>query len=88
VLLLWGMFVKTTRRRRGDKVYEYLSLVQTVRNGSKVGHRTLLRLGEVNALRDSGQLGRIIAALERHLHTERVDIDDGSAAEEHPRQEQ
>ena len=69
------MFVKTTRRRRGDKVYEYLSLVETVRKGSKIGHRTLLRLGEVTALRQSGQLGRIIAALERHLHKERVDVD-------------
>ncbi|MCQ3805474.1 MAG: IS1634 family transposase [Acidimicrobiia bacterium] len=77
------MFVKTTRRRRGDKVYEYLSLVETVRKGSKIGHRTLLRLGEVTALRESGQLGRIIAALERHLHTERVDVD-GIAAEGAP----
>ena len=68
------MFVKTTRRRRGDKVYEYLSLVESVRDGSKVGHRTLLRLGEVTALRDSGQLERIVAALERHLLRERVDV--------------
>ena len=44
------MFVKTTRRRRGDKVYEYLSLVE------------------------SGQLERIVAALERHLRRERVDV--------------
>ena len=68
------MFVKTTRRRRGDKVYEYLSLVESVRDGSKVGHRTLLRLGEVTALRESGQLERIVAALERHLLRERVDV--------------
>ena len=68
------MFVKTTRRRRGDKVYEYLSLVESVRKGSKVGHRTLLRLGEVTALRESGQLERIVAALERHLRRERVDV--------------
>jgi len=34
-------------------VYEYLSLVESVRDGSKVGHRTLLRLGEVTALRES-----------------------------------
>ena len=68
------MFVKTTRRRRGDKVYEYLSLVESVRDGSKVGHRTLLRLGEVTALRDSGQLERIVAALEAHLRRERVDV--------------
>ena len=68
------MFVKTTRRRRGDKTYEYLSLVESVRDGSKVGHRTLLRLGEVTALRESGQLERIVAALESHLHKERVDV--------------
>ena len=68
------MFVKTTRRRRGDKVYEYLSLVESVRDGSRVGHRTLLRLGEVTALRESGQLERIVAALERHLGRERVDV--------------
>ena len=77
------MFVKTTRRRRGDKVYEYLSLVESVRKGTKTGHRTLLRLGEVTALRETGQLGRIIAALERHLHKERVDID-ALAAEQAP----
>jgi hypothetical protein len=65
--------VKTTRRRRGDKVYEYLSLVESVRNGDKTGHRTLLRLGEVTALRRSGELERIIAALEAHLHRERLD---------------
>ena len=68
------MFVKTTRRRRGDKVYEYLSLVESVRDGSKVGHKTLVRLGEVTALRESGQLERIVAALEAHLHRERVDV--------------
>ena len=68
------VFVKTTRRRRGDKVYEYLSLVESVRDGSKVGHRTLLRLGEVTALRESGQLERIVAALEAHLRRERIDV--------------
>ena len=68
------MFVKTTRRRRGDKVYEYLSLVESVRDGSRVGHRTLLRLGEVTALRESGQLERIVAALEAHLRRERIDV--------------
>ena len=76
---MWGVFVKTTRRRRGDKVYEYLSLVESVRKGGKNTHRTLLRLGEVTALRETGQLGRIIAVLERHLHRERVDVDGMSA---------
>lgn len=68
------MFVKTTRRRRGDKTYEYLSLVETVRDGDRIGHRTLLRLGEATALRQSGQLERIVAALEAHLQRERVDV--------------
>jgi Transposase DDE domain len=68
------VFVKTTRRRRGDRTYEYLSLVETVRDGDRIGHRTLLRLGEVSALRDSGQLERIVAALEAHLRRERVDV--------------
>ena len=74
------MFVKTTRRRRGDKSYEYLSLVEAVRDGERTGHRTLLRLGEVTALRESGQLERIVAALRRHLDGadfdgERVDVE-------------
>lgn len=75
------VFVKTTRRRRGDKTYEYLSLVETVRDGDRIGHRTLLRLGEVSALRESGQLERIVAALEAHLRRER--IDPGRLAAEH-----
>ena len=55
-------------------MYEYLSLVESVRDGAKVGHRTLLRLGEVTALRESGQLDRIVAALESHLRRERIDV--------------
>ena len=55
-----------TTRRRGDVEYRYLSLVEAVRTGSKVTQRTLLRLGEVSELRESGQLDRIIAALQAH----------------------
>jgi hypothetical protein len=61
-----GMFVKTTVRRRGDKAYTYLSLVEAERRDGKNTHRTLLRLGEVSELRDSGQLDRIIAVLRAH----------------------
>jgi hypothetical protein len=57
------VFVKRTVRRRGDKSYEYLSLVEAVREDGKNTHRTLLRLGEVTELRASGQLDRIINAL-------------------------
>ena len=38
------------------------------------GRCPLLRLGEVTALRESGQLERIVAALEAHLRRERIDV--------------
>ncbi len=60
------MFVKTTRVKRGNKSYEYLSLVEAVRDGDRTGHRVLFRLGEATTLRASGQLDRIIAALQHH----------------------
>lgn len=61
------MFVKTTRVRRGNTTYEYLSLAEAYRNEEgKTRHRTLLRLGEASGLRDSGELDRVIAALKRH----------------------
>ena len=46
------MHVKRTVRRRGDKEYVYLSLVESVRVNGKKTHQTLLRLGEVSELRD------------------------------------
>jgi len=61
------MFVKTSTVRRDNKRYQYLSLVEAVREGGRTRHRTVLRLGEAGALRASGQLERIIAALQRHV---------------------
>jgi hypothetical protein len=78
--MLAGVFVKTTRRKRGDKTYTYLSLVEAGRVDGRVVHHTLLRLGEVTALRDSGQLERIITALQAHangtwLHAAELEAD-------------
>lgn len=53
-------------RRRGAVEYRYLSLVEAVRDGKQVTQRTLLRMGEISELRESGQLDRIIAALQAH----------------------
>jgi transposase len=58
--------VKTTVRRRGDRTYTYLSLVEAERRDGRVVHNTLFRLGEASELRESGQLDRIIAALRSH----------------------
>ena len=55
--------MKRTVRRRGDRSYEYLSLVEAVHVDGKNTHTTLLRLGEVSELRESGQIDRIINAL-------------------------
>ncbi len=70
------MFIKTTVRKRGDKTYTYLSLVESVRTGGKMTHNTLLRLGEVSELRETGQLDRIIAALSGHAEKTWLSADD------------
>ena len=75
------MYVKTTRRRRGDKTYEYLSLVESVRVGGRNTHRTLLRLGEVSALRSSGELERVVTALGNHLERDQISVAAMSAEE-------
>lgn len=73
------MFVKTTVRKRGDRNYTYLSLVESVRVDRKMTHNTLLRLGEVSELRDTGQLDRIIAALSHHADRTWLAADEMSA---------
>lgn len=60
------MFAKTTVRKWSDKNYTYLSPVEAVRENGKNTQRTLLRLGEVSELRDSGQPDRTITALKNH----------------------
>jgi transposase len=69
------MFIKTKRVRRANRTYEYLSLVESVRVEGKNSHRTLFRLGEASALRESGELDRIIAALQAHAQRRYVDLD-------------
>ncbi len=75
------MHVKTTRRKRGDKTYEYLSLVESVRVDGRNTHRPLPRLGEVTALRASGELERVITALENHLQRDQIAVAAMSAEE-------
>lgn len=64
--MIAGVYVKTTRVRRGNRAYEYLSLVEAVRDGGRVRHDVVARLGEASALRASGELDRIVAALAAH----------------------
>jgi hypothetical protein len=78
------MHVKTSTERRGNKTYRYLSLVEAHRDGTKVRHEFLCRLGEAGELRSSGQLDRIIAALRRHAEGNWVDAAELSAASDAP----
>ena len=73
------MFVKTTRVKRGNKSYEYVALVEAVRDGDRTGHRVLFRLGEASALRASGELDRIVAALRGHAERVWVPADEVAA---------
>ncbi|MGB9112704.1 MAG: IS1634 family transposase [Acidimicrobiales bacterium] len=50
-------------RKRGDKSYTYLSLVEAVRIDGKNTQKELFRLGEVGELERTGQLDRIVSAL-------------------------
>ena len=70
------MFIKTKRVRRANRTYEYLTLVESVRVDGKNTHRTLFRLGEATALRETGELDRIIAALQAHAERRYVDVDE------------
>lgn len=60
--------------------HEYLSLVEAHREGGKVGHRVLFRLGEAAALRSSGELDRVIAALSAHAEGRWLPVDMLAAA--------
>ena len=71
------MFLKTTRVRRGNRTYEYLSLVEAFRDDDgKKRHSTLFRLGEASALRETGELDRIITALQAHAERRYIDVDE------------
>jgi hypothetical protein len=77
------MFVKRTQVNSGKRTYEYLTLVESFRDESgRSRHRTIARLGEVSALRASGDLDRIIAALQRFAgHDTDDDDSDGDQLE-------
>ena len=59
------MFFRIAPRRQGDVTYRYLQLVESYREGGRNRQRVLFSLGNVETLRSDGQLGRLVASLER-----------------------
>jgi transposase len=76
------VYVKTSTTRRGERTYRYLSLVEAYREGGKVRHEVVARLGEADELRRTGQLDRIIAALRAHAEGTWVRAEELQAEEE------
>jgi hypothetical protein len=52
------MYPRVKRVRRGERVYEYLQLVEGYRDGDKVRQRVVATLGRVDELKATGQLDR------------------------------
>jgi transposase len=68
------MFFKilTFPRKKDGSLRQYLQLVETYREGSKVKQRILLSLGRVDELRASGELDRMATALVRLTEREKI----------------
>lgn len=74
--MMGSVTLNTRIQRRGNRTYEYLSLVEAFRgDDGKKRHSTLFRLGQASALRETGELDRIIAALTAHAQRCYVDVD-------------
>jgi transposase len=60
------MYVRVQRVRQGDRVYEYVHIVEGYRDeGGRVRHRVVANLGRRDRLKDSGALDNLAAAFTR-----------------------
>ncbi len=60
------MFLKETKVRRGERVYEYVQLVEGYRDErGRVRHRVVANLGRKDALKSSGQLEALTGSFAR-----------------------
>ena len=59
------MYFRIAPRKQGSTVYRYLQLVEAYRRDGKNLQRVVYSFGNIETLRQDGQLGRLIASLER-----------------------
>jgi len=74
-----AVHVKVTTVRGDKRTYRYLNLVESFREGSRVSHRVVARLGEADEMKASGELARLVAALGQHLDDGRSELTVDSA---------
>lgn len=60
------MYLRVKRVRQGERIYEYLQLVEGRREGGKVRQRVVATLGRLDQLKASGQLDRLAASFAHH----------------------
>jgi hypothetical protein len=66
--------VKVTTVRGDKRTYRYLNLVESFRENGRVAHRVVARLGEADEMKASGELARLVAALDQHLDGDRAEL--------------
>lgn len=59
------MYPRVKRVRRGDRVYEYVQLVEGRRVEGKVRQRVVATLGRLDELKASGELDRLAGSFAR-----------------------
>ena len=59
------MYFRLAPRKHGDVTYTYLQLVEAYREGGKNRQRVLYSFGNVEELREDGQLSRLVDSLQR-----------------------
>lgn len=74
------MHVKVNTVRGDKRTYRYLTLVESFREGGRVRHRVVARLGEADEMKRSGELARLVDALGQHLGDERGAVLSAEAA--------
>jgi len=64
-ILSGNMYFRIAHRESNGRDYDYLQLVEAYREEGKNRQRVLLSLGNVDDLRNDGQLGRLVDSLQR-----------------------
>ena len=68
----WRVFIRVKRRAHGDRAYEYLQIVRSVREGDTVRQQVIANLGRREQLVASGELDGLLRSLARFSEKLRV----------------